>query len=33
MLPDEIAAAGCPNAKLVPDWSTEQASFGTSSKS
>ncbi|CAE7620478.1 Lgsn, partial [Symbiodinium pilosum] len=24
VLPDEIAAAGCPNAKLVPDWSTEQ---------
>ncbi|CAE7808278.1 Lgsn [Symbiodinium sp. CCMP2592] len=24
LLPDEIAAAGCPNAKLVPDWSTEQ---------
>eukprot|EP00437_Effrenium_voratum_P050303 CAMPEP_0181526416 /NCGR_PEP_ID=MMETSP1110-20121109/69476_1 /TAXON_ID=174948 /ORGANISM="Symbiodinium sp., Strain CCMP421" /LENGTH=488 /DNA_ID=CAMNT_0023657259 /DNA_START=29 /DNA_END=1494 /DNA_ORIENTATION=- len=24
LLPDEIAAAGCPNARLVPDWSTEQ---------
>ena len=24
MIPEEIGQAGCPNAKLVPDWSTEQ---------
>ncbi|CAE8647051.1 unnamed protein product, partial [Polarella glacialis] len=24
VIPEEILAAGCPNTKLVPDWSTEQ---------
>ncbi|CAL1150052.1 unnamed protein product [Cladocopium goreaui] len=24
VIPEEIGQAGCPNAKLVPDWSTEQ---------
>mmetsp|Transcript_36305 Transcript_36305/g.67531 ORF Transcript_36305/g.67531 Transcript_36305/m.67531 type:complete len:483 (-) Transcript_36305:177-1625(-) len=24
LLPDEIASSGCPNARLMPDWSTEQ---------
>lgn len=24
VIPDEIGQAGCPNAKLVPDWSTDQ---------
>eukprot|EP00438_Fugacium_kawagutii_P015855 Skav209339 [mRNA] locus=scaffold241:239088:240545:- [translate_table: standard] len=24
VIPDEIAQSGCPNAKLAPDWSTDQ---------
>ena len=24
VIPEEIGQSGCPNAKLVPDWTTEQ---------